>query len=117
MPLVAIQLLWLNIVTDGLQDLALSFEKAEDGITDEMPRSTKESLFNKELFTEVMISGFLIGIVVFIVFVKLLNSGMDIETVRGYILMLMVFMQMVLKLMTYLKLQNSLLLLLKKQLK
>ena len=40
-----------------------------------------------------MISGFLIGIVVFIVFVKLLNSGMDIETVRGYILMLMVFMQ------------------------
>ena len=93
MPLVAIQLLWLNIVTDGLQDLALSFEKAEDGITDEMPRSTKESLFNKELFTEVMISGFLIGIVVFIVFVKLLNSGMDIETVRGYILMLMVFMQ------------------------
>ena len=93
MPLVAIQLLWLNIVTDGLQDLALSFEKAEDGITNEMPRSTKESLFNKELFTEVMISGFLIGIVVFIVFVKLLNSGMDIETVRGYILMLMVFMQ------------------------
>ena len=29
MPLVAIQLLWLNIVTDGLQDLALSFEKVD----------------------------------------------------------------------------------------
>ena len=32
MPLVAIQLLWLNVVTDGLQDFALSFEKAEKGI-------------------------------------------------------------------------------------
>lgn len=93
MPLVAIQLLWLNIVTDGLQDLALSFEKAEDGIMEELPRSTKESIFNKELFTEVLISGGLMGTIVFIVWVCLLNSGMAVEVARGYILMLMVFMQ------------------------
>ena len=35
MPLVAIQLLWINVVTDGIQDIALSFEKAEKNIMKE----------------------------------------------------------------------------------
>ena len=93
MPLVAIQLLWLNIVTDGLQDFALSFEKAEDGIMDEKPRSTKDTLFNKELLKEVLISGITIGIIVFIVWINLIKSGMEIAIARGYIMALMVFMQ------------------------
>ena len=38
MPLVAIQLLWLNVVTDGIQDIALSFEKAESDIMNKKPR-------------------------------------------------------------------------------
>jgi magnesium-transporting ATPase (P-type) len=50
MPLVAIQLLWLNVVTDGIQDFALSFEKAEEGIMNEKPRNPKEPLFDKSLF-------------------------------------------------------------------
>lgn len=36
-PLVAVQLLWINIVTDGLQDIALSFEKKEQGIMNVPP--------------------------------------------------------------------------------
>ena len=52
-PLTAIQLLWLNVVTDGLQDIALSFESAEDGILKEKPISPKDSIFNKQLFNEV----------------------------------------------------------------
>lgn len=94
MPLVAIQLLWLNIVTDGLQDLALSFEKAEDNIMKEPPRDTKESVFNKELMSEVLISGLLIGILVFVVWFFLLNYvHMEEKMARGYIMALMVFMQ------------------------
>lgn len=93
MPLVAIQLLWLNIVTDGLQDLALSFEKCEKGIMREKPRNPKENIFNKELFGELLISGLSIGIIIFIVWVYLLNKGVSATTARGYILMLMVFMQ------------------------
>ena len=94
MPLVAIQLLWLNIVTDGLQDFALSFERAEDGIMKEKPRSTKETIFNKELLTEVGIAGASIGLIVFSVWYYLIKVvGMETTLARGYIMALMVFMQ------------------------
>lgn len=94
MPLVAIQLLWLNLVTDGLQDFALSFEKPEDDVMKSKPRSPKENIFDKVLIQEVLISGITIGIVVFIVWIyliKILNFNVDIA--RGYIMALMVFIQ------------------------
>ena len=94
LPLVAIQLLWINIVTDGLQDLALSFEKAENGTMNEKPRDPKESLFDKNLILEVVISGTFIGILVFFVWYYLIKIGnVDITIARSYILMLMVFIQ------------------------
>ena len=94
MPLVAIQLLWLNLVTDGLQDFALSFEKSEEGIMKQKPLNSKESIFNKNLLYEVLLSGLVIGGIVFIVWVFLLNKlEMEISLARGYIMALMVFMQ------------------------
>ena len=94
MPLVAIQLLWINVVTDGIQDFALSFEKAEKGILKERPRDPKESIFNKELFQEILVSGLVIGGVVFTVWYILLNKfNMDVNVARGYIMALMVFIQ------------------------
>ena len=94
MPLVAVQLLWLNLVTDGLQDLALSFEKEEDDIMNEKPRNPKEPLFDKLLIREIAISGLFIGIIVFGVWVFLLKYVHMEETLaRGYIMALMVFMQ------------------------
>ena len=94
MPLVAIQLLWLNIVTDGLQDLALSFEKGEGNIMNEKPRSTKESLFNKKIFMEILISGLTIGLIVLVVWIYLIKfMHMDLSLARGYIMLLMVFLQ------------------------
>jgi len=94
MPLLAIQLLWLNVVTDGLQDLALSFEKKEDGIMTELPRNPKSSLFDKRLIEEVLIGGIFIGIIVFAVWVYLLKGiNMPVESARGYVMALMVFMQ------------------------
>jgi len=94
MPLVAIQLLWLNIVTDGLQDFALSFEKGEKDIMKQKPLNSKESIFNKQLLSEVLLSGVVIGGIVFIVWVFLVKKvGMEISLARGYIMALMVFMQ------------------------
>ena len=94
MPLVAIQLLWLNVVTDGIQDLALSFEKGEKGIMTEKPRDSKEPLFDKNLFQEIIFSGLIIGLIVFIEWYYLINNvGMDEYVARGYIMALMVFIQ------------------------
>lgn len=92
-PLLAIQLLWLNIVTDGLQDIALSFEKAEDSIMKEKPRDTKESLFSKDLMLEVGILGVSISLIIFITWKILIDSGTDISIARAIIMMLMVFIQ------------------------
>ncbi len=92
-PLVAIQLLWLNLVTDGLQDIALSFEKEEESVMEEKPRDPKESIFNKLMLQEVLLSGILIGLIVFITWIVLDNMGIELRTARGYIMTLMVFIQ------------------------
>ena len=92
-PLLAIHLLWLNMVTDGLQDISLSFEKAEEDIMLEKPRDTKESLFTKDLIREVVILGLTITFIVFGVWKKLMDKNVDIFYARSIIMMLMVFIQ------------------------
>lgn len=92
-PLVAIQLLWLNIITDGMQDVALSFEKTEKDVMSAKPRSTKESLFSKDLMIEVLILGTTISLAVFLTWKFMLDNETDLITARSVIMMLMVFIQ------------------------
>lgn len=94
MPLVAIQLLWLNVVTDGIQDFALSFEKGDKGIMEEKPRDPNEPLFDKNMLLEILVSGLTIGLIVFVFWGFLLNNlNMEVSVARGYIMALMVFVQ------------------------
>ena len=94
MPLVAVQLLWLNVVTDGIQDFAMSFEKAEKGILTEKPRDPKESLFNGPLVREIIVSATVIAAVVFAAWWVFLNVfGMSVIQARSYAMCLMVFIQ------------------------
>ena len=94
MPLVAIQILWLNVVTDGIQDFALSFERAENDIMKEKPRDPKESLFDKTILEEIIVAGTIIGLIVFAVWYYLIKvAHMNVPTARGYIMALMVFIQ------------------------
>ena len=94
MPLVAIQILWLNVVTDGIQDFALSFERAENDIMKEKPRDPKESLFDKTILEEIIVAGTIIGLIVFAVWYYLIKvAHMNVPIARGYIMALMVFIQ------------------------
>ncbi len=92
-PLLAIQLLWLNMVTDGLQDIALSFEPSDKMIMKEKPRDTKESLFSKDLLREVLVIGLTITTIVFITWKFMLDYNVPLLVARSIIMMLMVFIQ------------------------
>ena len=93
LPLVAIQLLWINIVTDGLQDMALSFEKGSKNIMKEKPRDPKESLFSKDLIMEVLIFGLTISFMIFSVWKYLMDGKTELLVARSIIMLIMVFIQ------------------------
>ena len=92
-PLLPIQLLWLNVVTDGFQDLSLSLESPEPNIMEEKPRPTKESLFSKSMVAQCSVIGLFIGLIVFVVWVVLTKLNTDLMVARTLIMALMVFLQ------------------------
>ena len=62
-PLTAIQLLWLNLVTDGAPALALGLEKGEPDIMDQPPRPASEAIINREMWSRIGIQTLAIGTV------------------------------------------------------
>lgn len=93
LPLMAVQLLWLNLVTNGIQDIALAFEPAEGMEMKKPPRKPKELIFNKIMLERIVISAFTIGIFAFIIFYWLLLTGVDINYARNMTLLLMVLFE------------------------
>lgn len=68
MPLVPIQILWVNLVTDGLPAIALGMDKAEDEVMKQKPRHPNEGIFARGLGTKIVTRGILIGSVTIIAF-------------------------------------------------
>ena len=60
-PLLPIQILWVNLVTDGLPGLALAAEPAERGVMRRPPRAPQESLFARGMWQHILFVGLLIG--------------------------------------------------------
>jgi magnesium-transporting ATPase (P-type) len=90
LPLTAVQLLWLNLVTNGLQDVGLAAEKAEGDELTRPPRSPREPLFDATMLRRVIISAAVMGGGGFAVFWWLLASGHSLETSRSMLLLLFV---------------------------
>ena len=67
-PLLAIQLLWINLVTDSLPAIALGLEKEEEDIMEKSPRNPKKSLFADGLWSKILIEGIMIGILTLLAF-------------------------------------------------
>jgi len=92
-PLLPVQLLWLNLVTNGIQDVALGFEKAEPGVLKRKARDPKEPIFNKVMISRVVVGGLYMGISAFAVFYTLLNFGYAEDMARNITLLLMVLFE------------------------
>ncbi len=63
LPLVPLQILWINLVTDGLPGLALAVEDGERGIMKRSPFHPTESIFSRGMGKQILWIGFLMGLV------------------------------------------------------
>ncbi|MEC3653655.1 calcium-translocating P-type ATPase, SERCA-type [Bacillus siamensis] len=69
LPLVPIQILWVNLVTDGLPAMALGMDQPEDDLMRRKPRHQKEGVFARKLGWKVISRGFLIGAATILAFI------------------------------------------------
>jgi magnesium-transporting ATPase (P-type) len=92
-PYIPVQILWLNLVTNGLQDVALAFEPAEKGVLQRPPRSPKESILSSLLLQRTLLMGTVLAGGTIFMFVSSLNSGVTLENARTVALTTMVFFQ------------------------
>ncbi len=93
LPLTAVQLLWLNLVTNGIQDIGLAFEPAEGGEMSRPPRRPREPVFDRVMLPRVALSAAVIGGIGFAVFGYLLRIGVSPAAARNLLLLLMVLFE------------------------
>lgn len=94
LPFFAVQLLWLNLVTEGVQYVALAFEAGEPGVMSRPARSPKEGIFDSLMIQQTLLSGLVIGGVAFMVWVvglRILN--LEENAVRNLVFLLMVLFE------------------------
>jgi magnesium-transporting ATPase (P-type) len=91
--LLAVQLLWLNLVTNGIQDVALAFEKGEKDALTRPPRKPGEGIFSGLMIQETVLSGVFMGVVAAAVWFFLIRKGWEVDAARNIILMLMVLFE------------------------
>ncbi len=92
-PLTALQLLWLNLATEGVQDVALAFEPGEGDEMQRNPRLPNEPVFDRIMTTRVIVSACVMGLVAFICYDVLLRLGDSVESARNMVLLLMVMFE------------------------
>ena len=93
-PILPLQILWVNIVTGGLLGAMLIYEPEEPGTMKQSPRKQTDSLLPKNLIWRVFIVGSLLILAVFFVFDKSLLGNENLESARTAAVNAIVFGQM-----------------------
>ena len=75
MPLLATQILWLNLVTDGLPAVAIGLDPIRKGIMNVPPRNPKEPIITKSMATNIVIISVLMAAGVLFLFDRFLSEG------------------------------------------
>ncbi|MBY6243139.1 HAD-IC family P-type ATPase [Methylosinus sp. Sm6] len=93
MPLLPVQLLWLNLVTNGVQHVALAAEKPEGDELRYPPRRPEEPIFDRVMVERNVYSAIVMACVGFGVFDWLLDHGYDEAHARNLLLLLFVIFE------------------------
>ncbi|AKB38565.1 Cation-transporting ATPase, E1-E2 family [Methanosarcina siciliae C2J] len=94
LPLIAVQILWINLITDGLPPMALSVEPPDRGLMRQKPRDVEEGLITRREIAAGLGIGGLIATQALIVLVWALNSGFSLPKLQTMIFTLVVFSEM-----------------------
>jgi magnesium-transporting ATPase (P-type) len=92
-PLLPVQLLWLNLVTDGIQGIALVFEPGEGDNLQRKPRSPNEPIFNRLMVERLLVAIVVVGGGGFLVYDICLRYGFTLEDSRNVLLLAMVLFE------------------------
>jgi len=92
-PLGAAQLLWLNLVTNGVQDVALAFEKGEPGVLDRPPRPPGQGVFDRLMVAQTSLAGLYGGALAFAFWAWALDAGWSEAEARNALLWLLLFFE------------------------
>lgn len=82
LPILATQIFWINLVTDGFPDLALTMEPGEPEVMSERPRSKDEPIMDRDMKLLIFLIGIVTDIGLFGLYITLLNMGWDLIHVR-----------------------------------
>lgn len=77
LPLVPVQILWVNLVTDGLPAMALGIDPPEKNVMNQKPRNPREGVFARGLGYKIITRGILIGVVTLIAFMIAYDNNPD----------------------------------------
>lgn len=94
LPLMAVQILWINLITDGLPPMALSVEPPDKGLMRQKPRRVEEGLITRREIASGLGIGGLITVQALIVLVWALDSGFSISKLQTMVFTLVVFSEM-----------------------
>ncbi|PQO25645.1 ATPase [Blastopirellula marina] len=93
LPLLPVQVLWMNLVTNGIQDVALAFEPGEGDILDRKPRSPKERIFDRLMIERTLVAAGVMGIIGFGTFYWMIHNGFSESDSRNVLLLMMVLFE------------------------
>ena len=94
-PLSPIQILFVNLATDGLPAIALGMDPADSDIMKQRPREKSESIFARGLTEKIIVRGALIGLLTLLSFLVGMNYGWSIDTCRTLALVTLVMSQLI----------------------
>ncbi|HUV49508.1 MAG TPA: cation-translocating P-type ATPase [Anaerolineae bacterium] len=93
LPLIAVQILWVNLVTDGLPALALAVDPMSPDIMKQRPRRRQEGIFNSRVITLIAIGGVWSCIINVGIFSWALEAGKNIIEAQSLVFMTLIFIQ------------------------